>query len=203
MWILSEFANWENHYMGKLDNFRVAVLATDGFEESELLEPVKALKSEGASVDIVAPKIGKIQGFQHFDRAGQVEVNRTLDQIQPGEYDAVVLPGGALNADQLRIVDRAQLFVRSIQDSGKPIAVICHGSWLLVSADLVRYRKITSYHTIRDDIRNGGGHWVDQEVVVDRNLISSRMPQDLPAFNREVIRVFSEYQAKKSKRPAA
>lgn len=181
--------------MADLSTIRIAVLATDGFEESELLEPAKALRNAGARVEVVAPKKGKIQGFRHFDRASTVNVDRTLEEAHAEEYDAVHLPGGALNADALRIVPEAQQFVRTIQEAGKPIAVICHGPWLLVSAGLVRGRTLTSYRTIQDDIRNAGGKWVDREVVVDGNWVSSRQPGDLPAFNEAMIKLFSQVPA--------
>jgi protease I len=189
--------------MKDLKNFRVAVLATDGFEESELTEPVKALKEAGARVDVVAPKEGKIQGFKHFDKSIQVPVDRLLSSVWPDEYDAVVLPGGAINADHLRVLERAKFFVRKMQEAGKPIAVICHGGWLLVSADLVEGRKVTSYYTIQDDFRNAGALWMDDEVVVDQNWVSSRNPDDLPAFNREMLRVFSEAQEQIREQAAA
>ncbi len=157
--------------------------------------PVKALRDAGAQVDIISPKKGKIQGFKHFDRAGTVAVDRALDDVRAEAYDAVHLPGGALNADALRVVPAAQHFVQEIQQAGKPIAVICHGPWLLVSAGLVRGRTLTSYHTIQDDIRNAGGKWVDREVVEDGNWVSSRQPSDLPAFNAAMCQLFSRVPA--------
>jgi len=174
----------------ELKGLRVAVLATDGFEESELIRPVRALREAGAVVDVISPKPGEIQGFRHHDKSIRVKVDRTLDEVQPGEYQAVMLPGGALNADALRTESKAQDFVKAMQEAGRPLAVICHGPWLLVSSDLVRDRTLTSYYTIQDDIRNAGGHWVDQPVVVDGGWVSSRQPRDLLAFNREMIRVF-------------
>ena len=177
--------------MGELNNLRVAVLATDGFEESELTEPVRALRQAGAKVDVVAPKAGEIQAFRHHDKSIKVAVDRTLEEAKPQEYDALMLPGGALNADQLRAVPAAQNLIREMLGASKPIAAICHAPWELISAGTVRGRTLTSYHTIEDDIRNAGGHWVDREVVVDENLVTSRQPSDLPAFNREMIRVFS------------
>jgi protease I len=178
--------------MTDLAGLRVAVVATDGFEEAELTEPVKALKEAGAQVTIVAPKGGEIQGFLHDTKSRTVKVDRTINDVRPDDFDAVELPGGALNADALRVVPGVQQFLKAIDTAGKPIAVICHGSWSLVSAGLVNGRKLTSYHTIRDDVKNAGGTWVDQEVVVDRNWVSSRQPADIPAFNREMIKLFSE-----------
>lgn len=179
--------------MAQLNTIRAAVFATDGFEESELTEPVKALREAGATVDVVSLKPGKIQAFKHHDKSIQVDVDRSLDQADPAEYQALVLPGGALNTDATRIEPKVQEFVRAFQQEGKPIAVICHAPWLLVSAGLAKGRTLTSYKTIRDDIRNAGGEWVDQEVVVDGNLVTSRQPSDLPAFNREMINLISHY----------
>jgi protease I len=170
----------------------VAVLATDGFEETELTEPVKALQDAGAQVTIVSPKSGAIQGMQHdIDKTIKVKVDRTIQEVSADEFDAVHLPGGTLNADSMRMVPQVQAFLRQMQDAGKPISVICHGPWELVSAGLVRGRKLTSYHTIQDDVRNAGATWLDQEVVEDDNWVSSRQPDDLPAFNRAMIRLFS------------
>lgn len=175
----------------KLSNLRVAVIATDGFEESELVEPVRTLKEVGATVEILSNQAGQIQGFRHHDKGNTVMVERSLDEANPQEYDALVLPGGALNADALRVEPSLKSFLRAIQDAGKPIAAICHAPWELISADLVRGRTLTSYYTIQDDIRNAGGNWVDQEVVVDGNWVTSRQPSDLPAFTREMLDLFS------------
>lgn len=178
--------------MSKLAGFRVAVFATDGFEEPELTEPVKVLKEAGAAVTIVSPKLGEIQAVRHdLDKTVKVKVDRTLGEINPDEFDAVHLPGGAVNADRMRIVPEVQSLLRAMDQAGKPISVICHASWELVSAGLVRGRTLTSYHTIQDDIRNAGGNWVDQETVEDRNWISSRSPNDLPAFNHAMINLFN------------
>lgn len=177
--------------MAALENFRVAVLATDGFEEAELTEPAKSLGQASAKVDIISLKPGKIQAFQHHDKSIQLPVDLTIDQANPQHYDALLLPGGALNADKMRAEPKVLQFVRAIHDAGKPMAVICHAPWELVSANLVRGRTLTSYYTIQDDIRNAGGNWVDKEVVVDGNLVTSRQPSDIPAFIREMIRLFS------------
>jgi len=170
---------------------RVAVLATDGFEESELTEPARALRDAGAKVEVIAPKGGSIQGFRHFDKGQSVTVDRTLEEAKPEEYDALMLPGGALNADALRAVPRALEFVRSFQEAGKPVAAICHAPWTLISAGVVRGRTLTSYHTIQDDVRNAGGKWVDREVVEDGNWVTSRQPSDIPAFNQAMLRLFA------------
>src|ERR1700746_1058109 len=163
--------------MSELNGFRVAVLATDGFEETELTEPVKALREAGARVTILSPKSGEIQAVRHdIDKTIKVKVDRPLKGASPEEFDAVLLPGGAVNADSMRMVPEVQAFLRAMQDAGKPFAVICHAPWELVSAGLVRGRTLTSYHTLQDDIRNAGGHWVDQEGVEDGNWGRSRRP---------------------------
>jgi protease I len=176
----------------QLSGIKVAILVTDGVEQVELLEPKKALEEAGAEVKVISPKSGKIQGFKHYDKADKIPVDMELDQANPGDFDAVQLPGGVINADALRIEKKAQEFVRRIHSEGKPIAVICHGPWLLVSAGLLRGRKLTSWPTLQDDIRNAGAQWEDREVLVDRSWVSSRKPDDIPAFNREMIRIFSE-----------
>ena len=183
-----------------LQGMRVAILATDGVEESELLEPRKALEEAGAETTLFAPKEGSIQAFQHHDKAGSVNVDMTLAQADPTGFDAVLLPGGALNSDTLRVQPRAQEFVREMDRQGKPIAVICHAPWLLVSAGCVRGRTMTSYHTIQDDIRNAGASWRDEEVVRDKNWVSSRQPSDIPVFNREMIELFQEKRASAAER---
>ncbi|HUJ70473.1 MAG TPA: type 1 glutamine amidotransferase domain-containing protein [Syntrophorhabdales bacterium] len=179
-----------------LNGVKVAILVTDDFEEPELVEPRKALDEAGAETLIIAPHDGTVQAFRHDVKAGTYKVDRKLGGVRPVDFDAVLLPGGALNADALRVDANAQTFVKEIDGAGKPIAVICHGSWLLVSAGLVKGRHLTSYHTIQDDIRNAGGKWEDSETVRDRNWVSSRSPKDLPAFNREIINLFSEIKAK-------
>src|SRR5438477_3039749 len=178
--------------MSDLTGFRVAVLATDGFEESELTEPVKALREAGAQVTILSPKPGETQGVRHdIDKTIKVKVDGTIKDASAEEFDAVHLPGGALNADAMRTVPEVQAFLRAMQEAGKPFAVICHAPWELVSAGLVRGRTLTSYHTIQDDIRNAGGHWLDREVVEDGNWVTSRQPDDLPAFNRAMLNLFA------------
>ena len=175
-----------------LNGFRVAILATDGVEDVELKEPRNALDEAGARTTLFAPKAGNIYSMNHHDKAAQYDVDQTLDHARADEFDAVLLPGGALNADTLRIHPRAQQFVRDMDEAGKPIAVICHAPWLLISAAIVRGRSITSYHTIQDDIRNAGGKWQNEEVVQDKNWVSSRQPSDIPAFNRAMIDLFSQ-----------
>ena len=174
----------------QLHGMRVAILVTDDFEQSELTQPKQALEEAGARVFIVSPKSGEIQGMNHDEKADRFPVDQSLAEAIPEQFDAAVLPGGALNADALRAVPEAKAFVSAMDQSEKPIAVICHGPWLLVSAGLVSGRKMTSYHTIQDDVRNAGGNWVDEEVVVDGNFVTSRKPDDIPAFNREMILLF-------------
>jgi protease I len=176
-------------------NVRVAILVTNDFEQSEMTEPRQALKDAGFQTTLIAPKSGKLQAMKHDLKADYFDVDLTFDKANPNDFDAVMLPGGALNADALRADQRAQEFVRRIDEAGKPIAVICHGSWLLVSAGLTKGRTLTSYYTIQDDIRNSGGQWVDREVVRDRNWVSSRQPSDLAAFNREMIALFGAKRA--------
>jgi protease I len=177
--------------MAELSGVRVAALVTDGFEESELVEPVAALEAAGAKVDVISVKPGTVQGMQHMDKGRVVPVGRLLHDVSADEYGALLLPGGALNADALRILPAVQAFVRDFQDAGKPMAVICHAPWLLVSAKLVPGRRLTSYHTIQDDIRNAGGTWVNEEVVEDGNWVTSRQPSDIPAFNRAMLKLFA------------
>lgn len=176
----------------KLDGMRVAILAATDFEQAELEEPMEALNQAGATTTIISPQSGKITGVKHDEKKDNFNVDFTLDQVKPEEFDAVLLPGGALNADFLRVQPKAQEFVRRFDQADKPMAIICHAPWLLVSAGLVKGRTLTSYHTIQDDIRNAGGNWEDREAVRDRNWVSSRQPSDIPAFNREMIKLFAE-----------
>ena len=185
----------------ELNGLRVAILATDYFEQSELLEPRKALEAAGAMTTVISPRSGQIQGMKHAEKGDKVKVDATFDQVKPEDFDAVLLPGGAVNADKLRVEKKAQDFVKKTDAARKPIAVICHGPWLLVSAGLVRGRRMTSYHTIQDDLRNAGAQWEDKEVIRDGNWVSSRQPKDLPAFNREMISLVTE-QAQKAKKAA-
>jgi protease I len=171
-----------------LSDKTVAIVATNYFEESELTSPRDALQKAGATVHVIAPKSGEIQSLKHVDPGQSVVVDKTLDEADPNDYDGVVVPGGALNADILRMDDRARNFILKMMDEqGKPTAVICHGPWLLVSSRLARGKRMTSFPTIQDDIRNAGGIWSDEEVVIDDNLITSRKPDDLPAFNKALI----------------
>ena len=170
---------------------KVAILAADMFERVELEEPRQALEDAGADVEIVSIHDGEIQGFDHFDPAGKLTVDRTVEEVSPADYDALLIPGGVGNPDQLRGDAKAVEFVRGFHEAGKPMAVICHGPWMLVESEVVHGKKVTSWPTLETDIRNAGGRWVDEEVVVDGNVITSRKPDDIPAFNREMLRVFS------------
>jgi protease I len=174
-----------------IEGLRVAILATDGVEQSELTDPRKALDDAGATTKLIAPKAGRIQAMNHDERADRFRVDATLDRVNADEFDAVLLPGGALNADALRAEPAAQEFVRQIDAAQKPVAAICHAPWLLISAGIVEGRRLTGYHTIQDDVENAGGCWRDQPVVRDRNWVTSRQPSDLPAFDREMIALFS------------
>lgn len=189
--------------MASLSGMKVAILAVDGFEQVELTEPRKALEKAGAKTSVISQKSGKIQGFNHVDKADKFDVDATFADAHPDDYDAVLLPGGVVNGDALRIIPEAQRFVNKIAEDGKPIAVICHGPWLLVSAGLVRGRTLTSWPTLEDDIRNAGGKWVDQEVCVDGRMVSSRKPDDLPAFNAKIVEVFAQAGKGARREPAA
>jgi protease I len=178
--------------MTELNDFRVAVLATDGVEESELTEPVKALKDAGAEVTILSLEPGQIQAVRHdLDKTVKIKADRAIRDARAEDFDAVHLPGGTVNADSMRMVPEVQAFLRAMQEAGKPLTAICHAPWELVSAGLVPGRTLTSYHTLQDDIRNAGGTWVDREVVEDGNWVTSRQPSDLSAFIRTMIRHFS------------
>lgn len=182
----------------ELKGKRIAMLATDGFEQSELTEPQRALLNAGATVDIVAPKTGKIQGKQHMKDGEAVPVDRSLDEARADDYEGLVLPGGVANPDFLRTDERAVKFVKSFVESGKPIAAICHGPWTLIEAGGVKGRKVTSWPSLKTDLRNAGADWVDQEVVTDRGLVTSRKPDDLPAFCKKMIEEFREGRHRRS-----
>lgn len=179
----------------ELEGQRIAIIATDGVEQVELLEPRKALDAAGARTEVIAPKAGQIQGFNHHDKGDQIPVDRTLDEASPSEYSALFLPGGVINSDALRSEKKAVQFARQMMLADKPVAVICHGAWLLVEADAVAGRTLTSWPTLQTDIRNAGGTWVDEPVHVDDRLITSRKPQDIPAFSKRVIRELSSADA--------
>ncbi|MBC7503211.1 MAG: type 1 glutamine amidotransferase [Herminiimonas sp.] len=175
----------------KLAGLTIAALVTDGFEQVELTGPRIALEEAGASVRIVSTKRGKVQGFNHDAKADQFDVDLTFDEADAEEFDALLLPGGVMNSDQIRTLAQAQKIAAGMQESGRPVAVICHGAWLLISAKLVKGKTLTSWPSLQDDLRNAGANWVDQEVVVDGNLISSRKPDDIPAFSAKLIDVLA------------
>ena len=171
---------------------RIAALVENGFEQSELLEPKAALEAAGAQVDVVSPQQAKVKGWKHTNWGDDVPVDRRLQDATAGDYDALLLPGGVLNPDKLRINEQAVRFVRAFVDSGKPIASICHGPWTLIEAGGIRGRRVTSWPSIATDLRNAGGEWVDQDVVTDNGLVTSRKPDDIPAFNKKMIEEFAE-----------
>ena len=174
-----------------LGGLNVAILVTDGFEQVEMTQPREALEEAGAHTRIISSRYGRVQGFNHDAKGDQFDIDLSFEDADPDDFDAVLLPGGVMNADQIRGIPKAQQFVQYLQQHDKPIAVICHGAWLLVSAGLVQGRTLTSWPTLQDDIRNAGGNWVDQQVVVDENWVSSRRPSDIPAFNDKVLEVLS------------
>ena len=171
---------------------RVAILATDGFEQSELQEPKAALERAGASTVVVSPHGGSIKGWKHKQWGDDVHVDATLESANADDFDALVLPGGVMNPDQLRQLPHAVQFVRSFFEAEKPVAAICHGPWMLVEADVLEGRHVTSWPSLQTDIRNAGGEWTDEEVVVDRGLVTSRKPDDIPAFNSRMIEEIAE-----------
>jgi deglycase len=174
----------------ELQGKKIAFLATDMFEQVELTEPWKALRGVGAELELVSLEDGEIQGFNHYDKAGTFKVDRTVGDA--GDYDALVLPGGVGNPDTLRMDENAVRFVRDFFEAGKPVGAICHGPWTLVEAGVVKGRTLTSWPSLKTDIRNAGGNWVDEEVHVDHGLVTSRKPDDLPAFNAKLIEEFAE-----------
>ncbi|HEY7018653.1 MAG TPA: type 1 glutamine amidotransferase domain-containing protein [Gaiellaceae bacterium] len=176
----------------KLQGKRVAFLATDMVEQIELTEPWKAVKEAGATPELISLEEGEIQAFDHYDKADTFKVDRTVEEASADDYDALVIPGGVGNPDTMRGDENAVQLVRDFFEQGKPVGVICHGPWMLVEAGVVRDRKVTSWPTLQTDIRNAGGNWVDEEVVVDQGLVTSRKPDDLPAFNAKIVEEFCE-----------
>jgi protease I len=177
--------------MADLKGKRIAVLATDMVEQVELVEPRKALEAAGADTELLSLEEGEIQGFNHYDKADTFPVDKAVGDADVNDYDGLLLPGGVGNPDTLRADESAVELVRSFVEAGKPVAAICHAPWTLVEADVVRGRRLTSYHSIQTDVKNAGGSWVDEEVVVDDNLVTSRQPDDIPAFNEKMIEVFA------------
>jgi protease I len=173
--------------MTDINHRRVAVLATDGFEQAELTQPVEALRAAGAVVSIVSLKAGEIQGMKHHEKGDKTKVDLELSKAKPEDFDALVLPGGVANPDTLRVDKNAIAFIEHFVEAKKPIAAICHGPWTLIEANAVRGKKLTSWPSLKTDLKNAGAEWVDQAVVVDGNLVTSRNPDDLPSFNRELL----------------
>ena len=171
---------------------KVAIIAADMVERVELVEPRKALEKAGATTELLSIKPRTIEAFDHFDKAEKIKVDRLVEEADASEYDALMIPGGVGNPDQLRGDENAVAFVRDFVEAGKPVAAICHAPWVLVEAGVVRGRTVTSWPTLQTDIRNAGGDWVDQKVVVDRGLVTSRKPDDIPAFNEKMIEEFAE-----------
>jgi protease I len=176
----------------QLKGKRIAIIAADMVEQVELVEPRKALEKAGAETELISMKPGSIQGFNHYDKAERHTVDKTIDSVKADDYDALMIPGGVGNPDTMRGDERMVSFTRAFFDQGKPVAVICHGPWMLVEADVVREREVTSWPTLKTDIMNAGGSWVDEQVVVDNGLVTSRKPDDIPAFNEKMIEEFAE-----------
>ena len=175
-----------------LDGKKVAILVTNGFEETELTSPKEALEDAGAETQIVSPAEKKVRSWAETDWGGKFKVDVPLNQANPADYDALLLPGGVMNPDHLRLEPKAISFIREFFDAGKPVAAICHGPWTLIDAGVVKGRRMTSYPSIKTDLKNAGANWVDEEVVVDNGLVTSRKPDDLPAFNHKMIEEFAE-----------
>lgn len=178
-----------------LKGIRVAILAADGFEQVELTEPRQALEDAGAETHIVSPEERSVRGWERTEWGDEFPVDVPLEEADPEAYDALLLPGGVMNPDNLRRLQDAQAFVRAFFDADKPVAAICHGPWTLIDAGVVEGRELTSYHTIQEDLKNAGARWVDREVVVDGGLVTSRRPDDIPVFNREMIEAFARRQS--------
>lgn len=178
--------------MGKLSNKNIAILSENGFEESELFEPLNRLKEEGANVRIISSKKGSIKGMKDHQWSREIEVDNAVEEVNVNDFDGLVLPGGVINPDALRANDNAVAFVKDFFRKGKPVAAICHGPQTLINAEVVEGRKMTSYKSIKKDLVNAGANWVDEEVVVDQGLVTSRSPEDLPAFNDKMVEEFAE-----------
>jgi protease I len=178
--------------MVELSGLRVAVFATDGVEEAEIVEPIKALRDVGAEVTVISPKPDEIQAMQNdLDKASKIPVDRSVYDASPLDFDAAHLPGGTVNADRMRVIPELRVFLRELHEAGKPIAAICHAPWELISAGLVRGRTLTSYHTLQDDVRNAGGTWVDEPVAEDGTIVTSRQPTDIPLYNAAMLELFA------------
>ncbi len=174
-----------------LKDLKVAILVADGFEQVEMTEPRKALDQAGAKTQIVSPMKGQVQGWNHHDKADKFPVDVALDGAKPDDFDALLLPGGVVNPDALRLEPKAIALVKAFADAGKPIAAICHGPWTLIDAGAVKGKQMTSWPSLKNDLSNAGARWVDHEAVVDGQLLTSRNPKDIPAFNREMVKLFA------------
>ncbi len=177
--------------MANLNGKKIAIVATDGVEAVELTEPKKALENAGATVHVISLKTGQIRGANHGEAGPAIRVDKAIGEVKAADYDDLMLPGGVANPDELRTHKEVVQFVKSFVDSGKPVAAICHGPWMLIEADAVKGRTLTSWPSLKTDIANAGGHWVDKEVVSDRGMITSRNPNDIPAFNKMILEEFS------------
>ncbi|PSB55850.1 protease [filamentous cyanobacterium CCP1] len=186
----------------ELNSKKVAILATDGVEQVELIHPKQALEKAGAQAQVVSPKSDSIQGFNHHDKGDRIPVDVSLDRANPSDYDALVLPGGVFNPDELRTNKKALQFIKAFFDAGKPVAAICHGPWTLIEAGVVKGRTLTSWPSLQTDLKNAGATWVDQEVVVDSGLVTSRNPQDLPAFSDKLLEEVAEGRHAEQRRSA-
>ena len=180
-----------------LQGVKVAILVTDGFEQVELTEPRKALDQAGAYTRVVSPKGDEVRGWNFTDWGQTLPIDVKLDEARPQDFDALLLPGGVINPDKLRMIPAAAAFVKAFFDAGKPVAAICHGPWMIVEAEKARGRRMTSWPSIRTDLRNAGAEVLDQEAVVDGNMVTSRSPDDIPAFNREAIKLFAAARAQR------
>jgi protease I len=189
--------------MADLKGLRVAVFATDGVEESEIVEPIKVLRDAGAEVTVISPKSEEVQAVQNdLDKTVKIPVDKSIYEASPLDFDATHLPGGTVNADHMRVIPELQVFLREMHEAGKPIAAICHAPWELISAGLVRGRTLTSFHTLQDDIRNAGGTWVDEPVAEDGTIVTSRQPTDIPLYNAAMIELFARSMTGASSEPA-
>jgi protease I len=188
--------------MGKLDGKRIAFLATDGVEQIELTEPLKAVRDEGADVDLISLKEGEFQGFEHLDKGQTFTADKAVADVSADDYDGLVQPGGVANPDFLRGDPDAVAFFRAFFEAKKPVGAICHGPWMLVEADVAKGRTVTSWPSVQTDLRNAGATWVDEEVVVDQGLVTSRKPDDLPAFCAKIVEEFAEGRHTEAPQPA-
>ncbi|MBD1398133.1 type 1 glutamine amidotransferase [Pontibacter sp. JH31] len=176
----------------ELDGKKIAIIVTDGFEQVELTEPRKALEEAGAETHLIALKEGEVKGWNHTDWGDKFKVDKTIGNANPDDYNGLLLPGGVMSPDKLRADEKVVRFVTQFMESGKPVAAICHGPWTLIETGKLKGKKVTSYHTLKSDLKNAGAEWVDQEVVVDNGLVTSRNPDDIPAFNKKIIEEFAE-----------